>query len=152
MKLIKLSVLTLALALVAIACTESNTNTANTGPKPSPAASPVASAAPTPDAMAETREYYMDNCATCHQENGEGGMVKIDDKRLKVPPFSKGHALSHNDAEFAKQISDGGDGMPAYKDKLTPEQINNLVKFIRTNYQKGASQPAAPVPGTAPVN
>jgi mono/diheme cytochrome c family protein len=152
MKLIKLSVVTLALALAAIACTESNTNTGNTGPKPTPAASPAASAAPTPDAMAETREYYLDNCANCHKEDGEGGMVKIEDKRLKVPPFSKGHALSHTDEEFAKQISNGGDGMPAYKDKLTPEQINNLVRFIRTQYQKGASKPSAPVPGTTPVN
>ena len=79
----------------------------------------------------------MQICAACHQEKGEGGMVKIENKRLKVPSLLEGHGLTHTDAEFAKQISNGGDGMPAFKDRLKPEQIDALVKFIRRDIQAG---------------
>ncbi len=160
MKLFKLAPVIAALALFVIACTDTNTNTANTGTQPSPAASPAATAAtPKPDEFAATREYYADNCATCHKEDGEGGMVKIDNKRLKIPPFSKGHALSHTDEEFAKQIANGGDGMPAFKDKMTPEEISKMVSYIRKQFQAGAattSTTAAPpgkaIPATSPVH
>jgi mono/diheme cytochrome c family protein len=69
---------------------------------------------------------------------------------LKVPSLKKGHALDHSDAELAKKISEGDDGMPAFKDKLTQEQINNLVRFVRKEFQSGATTtgkettPAAP--------
>jgi mono/diheme cytochrome c family protein len=43
--------------------------------------------------------------------------------------------LKHPDDDFIKQITKGGDGMPAFKDKLTPEQMNGLVKFIRHDFQ-----------------
>jgi mono/diheme cytochrome c family protein len=49
----------------------------------------------------------------------------------------EGHGLTHTDAEFAKQISNGGDGMPAFKDRLKPEQVDALVKFIRRDIQAG---------------
>ena len=126
------------LALIALAC--GGTTTVNTPPKPSPAASPVAAATPAPDPMAVTREYFVDNCATCHQENGEGGVVKIEGKRLNVPPLTKGHALGHTDAEFIKQISNGGDGMPAFKTKLKPEEIANLIVYIRKTFQAGENK------------
>ncbi|MBC7912347.1 MAG: cytochrome c, partial [Pyrinomonadaceae bacterium] len=107
-----------------------------------PAASPVAAASPSPvDEMAEIRVIYADECATCHKENGEGGSVKLDEKRINVPSFKKGHALSHTDEEFVKQIAVGGDGMPAFKDKLKPEQINLLVKYVRQQFQSGIVEP-----------
>jgi mono/diheme cytochrome c family protein len=140
MKLAKLVLVATCLALLALACSDANTNTANTGTQPSPAASPSAAApSPTPDQLAAAREYYADNCAICHKENGEGGLVKIEDKRLKVPALTKGHALGHTDAELAKQIANGGEGMPAFKEKLKPEEINNLVTYIRKQFQTGAN-------------
>jgi mono/diheme cytochrome c family protein len=143
MKLFKLIFVFAALSLFALACNNTNTNTANTGTQPSPAASTAATATPTPDEFAETREYYADNCATCHKEDGEGGQVKIDEKRIKVPSFKKGHALTHTDEEFAKQIANGGDGMPAYKEKMTPDEINRMVRYVRKEFQSGL------VPATA---
>ncbi|MBV9956796.1 MAG: cytochrome c [Acidobacteria bacterium] len=148
MKLAKLVVVATCLALLALACTNANTNTANTGTQPSPAASPsTAAPRPTPDQLAAAREYYADSCAICHKEDGEGGMVKIEDKRLKVPSLTKGHALSHTDAELAKQIANGGDGMPAFKEKLKPEEINNLVAYVRKQFQGGAAPERATTPG-----
>ncbi len=157
MKLIKLFLVIITLTLFALACASTNTNPANPGAQPTPAASPVAAASPSPvDEMAETREIYLDSCATCHKENGEGGSVKLDEKRINVPSLKKGHALSHTDEEFAKQIASGGDGMPAFKDKLKPEQINLLVKYIRQQFQSGLVEPGQgkgrPLPGAPPVH
>ncbi|HEV7375725.1 MAG TPA: cytochrome c [Pyrinomonadaceae bacterium] len=145
MKLFKLFIVAAAVALFVVACGDStSTNqTANTGstqssPGASPKASATASATPA-DELASARKEFSQVCAACHQEGGEGGTVKIEGKPLKVPSLKEGHALKHTDEEFAKQISKGGDGMPPFKDKLTPEQINNLVRFIRRDIQGNAA-------------
>ena len=146
MKLVKLGIIALAVALFVMACGNSDgaNQTASTGggTQATPSASPKATAAtsPTPaDELAQARKTFMQVCSACHQESGEGGPVKIEGKLLKVPSLKEGHALKHTDEEFAKQISKGGDGMPPFKDKLSPEQINNLVKFIRRDIQGGAA-------------
>jgi len=69
--------------------------------------------------------------------------VKLEDgTRLRVPSFREGHALRHSDSDFRKQIQAGGDGMPAFKDKLSPQQIEELIKFIRQEFQGGMTPPA----------
>jgi mono/diheme cytochrome c family protein len=146
MKLIKLAIIVVAVALFAIACGDStSTNqTINTaGAQSTPAATPKATATATPDELAEAKATFTQVCAACHQEKGEGGMVKIENKRLKVPSLLEGHGLTHTDAEFAKQIANGGDGMPAFKDRLNETQINNLVRFVRRDIQAGLTQKPA---------
>jgi mono/diheme cytochrome c family protein len=78
---------------------------------------------------------YQKNCESCHGENGEGGVVKVDNKRLKVPSLKSDHAIKHPDADLTKQITAGGDGMPAFKDKLKQEEIQSLVQMIRKEFQ-----------------
>lgn len=142
MKLAKLAIIIAAVALFAIACGDStSTNqTSNAGGAQTPAASPKATAAaatPTPDELAEAKTQYTQFCTACHQDKGEGGTVKIEGKRIKVPSLLEGHGLTHTDAEFAKQIANGGDGMPAFKDRLNEKQINDLVRYIRRDIQAG---------------
>ncbi|HEX8144211.1 MAG TPA: cytochrome c [Pyrinomonadaceae bacterium] len=145
MKPIKLALFAAtAFAIFPLACNNtSNTNpvsNANTGP--APAASPAASAqaSPTPaDEFAQTRVIYAESCTICHAPKGEGGTVKIQGKQLKVPSLKEGHALNHNEEQLAKQIANGGDGMPAFKDRLNPEQIKELVRFIRKEFQGKAT-------------
>ena len=97
----------------------------------------------TPDQFAAVKKIYEKDCRECHGQNGEGGPVKLQDgTKLKVPTLREGHALRHNDAEFVKQITKGGDGMPAFADKLKPEEINDLIKFLRREFQGGATPPA----------
>lgn len=141
MKLIKLSLLILVIVLFAICCDKPSSPTANSGPgvkSPSPTA--------TPDEFAGARANFAENCQKCHGANAEGGTVKLDSgKKLKVPALREGHALNHPDSDFVDQITKGGDGMPAFKDKLKPEDITGLVRFIRHEFQGGRTPPPEPM-------
>ena len=144
MRLSKLVIIVAALAFFAAACgggdsTGTNQTAANGGtPTASPAA--TAKATPTPDELAEAKTMYNQVCANCHGEKGEGGPDKIEGKRLKRPSLLEGHGLEHTDEQFAKQIANGGDGMPAFKDRMNEQQINNMVRFLRRDIQAGLTQ------------
>ena len=123
--------------LVMSACSDQPTMT-----NPETKASPAAAATATPDAFAEVRGIYAKECQNCHTADGAGGRVKLEDgKTLKVPSFRAGHALRHPDSDFRRQITEGGDGMPAFKDKLSPQQIDQLIRLIRQEFQPGHTPP-----------
>jgi mono/diheme cytochrome c family protein len=152
MKHLKLALFISVITMFAVACASTNdkavsngnSNDANTTSTPS-AAKPTA-AAPSDD-LAAARSTYKAVCARCHQENGEGGTIEFDEGgTLKVPSFKTGHGLTHTEAQFARQIAKGGDGMPAFEKKLTPEQINGLVRFIRQELQAGLLKDRAAPP------
>jgi mono/diheme cytochrome c family protein len=103
-----------------------------------PVANTKAPATATPDQFAAMRATFDKNCKSCHGETGKGGPVKLEDgTKLKVPSLCEGHALHHPDSDFVKQITKGGDGMPAFRDKLKPDEINDCVRFIRHEFQGG---------------
>lgn len=144
MKNIKLSILFTALLFFAVACTR--TDTANQTPNanaPNNAAQ-VSPSSPSPpeassDVLAPARAYYMENCAKCHREGGEGGLFEAEGKRLKVPSLVSGRVVAYTDERYTRQITRGGDGMPAFGEKLTPEQIADLVRFVRREFQNKTS-------------
>ena len=143
MRLLKLALIVCGFTLFIIACTsQTGTNqVATTNKQATTAASPSSPVATPADQLAEARKMFAEGgvCARCHGAHGEGGEVEIDGKKVKAPSLRAGHALKHSDAELAKTITNGGDGMPKFGTRLTPEQINNLVRFIRQEYQGGAS-------------
>lgn len=153
MRRLKLGLLFSAAALCAAACaTATNTTTpignsnrtvtVNNG---NTAATPAPTAAASDD-LASARAAYKATCVNCHKENGEGGVAELDEGvRLKVPSFKTEHSIQHTDQQFARKIANGDkdEGMPAFKDRLTPEQINALVRFIRAEFQSGGPKPGA---------
>ena len=131
MKLISLALLCVAIALVAFACTETPTTT-NTNTSRA-AASPAATA--TPDPLAGARANFTKNCEPCHGPQGEGGLVKVDNKQIKVPSLKSDHAIKHTDDQIAKMITNGEEAMPAFKDKMSQPEIADMVKFVRAHFQ-----------------
>jgi cytochrome c6 len=132
MKLILLALTCVALALAGMACTETATPTNTASPSagvtpPAPVASVVE--------FANARANYSANCEACHGPNGDGGVVKIDNKQIKVPALHAEHAIKHTDAEIIDYITNGHEAMPAFKDKLRPEEITELVSFVRKVHQ-----------------
>ena len=119
------------------ACKTNQTSATSNAGNSHPAASS------SPDQFATARPIYEKECKSCHGPTGAGGPVKLEDgSKLKVPSLREGRAVRHGDDEFTKQITKGGDGMPAFDKKLTPDQMNDLIKMIRKEFQAGAT-PAA---------
>lgn len=133
MKLIALVLTCVALALVAIACTETatptNTNTraAVLTPAPSPAASV--------DEFASAKANYAKNCEACHGPEATGGLVKVDNKQIKVPSLKAEHAVKHTDDKITKMITNGEEEMPSFKDKMSAAEIQDMVRYVRKGIQ-----------------
>lgn len=130
MKSVALFILSSAVLLIGTACNNSRTVTTT---QSNTAGTPASTA--TPDELAFARANFAKHCAVCHGEEGNGGRVTVEGKKLKVPSLREGHALTHPDDKLVKQINEGDEEMPAFKDKLKPEEINDLVRFIRKELQ-----------------
>lgn len=84
-----------------------------------------------PVAAISGEQLFAANCAECHGPKGEGAKKGI--------PLISGHALGHAEEEHLEQVEFGKkDKMPAFRDKLTPEQIREVVRFVRETLQKEA--------------
>jgi cytochrome c oxidase cbb3-type subunit 3 len=91
-----------------------------------PAPNKAVEQAPTP--TLDGRQIYSDNCARCHGDKGEGDKKGI--------PLISGHAIMHTEAEYISQVENGKKGkMPAFKDKLSADEIAAVVTYIRTVLQ-----------------
>jgi mono/diheme cytochrome c family protein len=150
MTTLKIALCLAACALFAAACASApgSNQTADAGnnnarPANAPAATPTAARpAPTADELAAVRGVYASECQRCHKPDGAGGAFEEEGlKPLKVPSLRTGSAARHTDEQLARKISNGDvdEGMPAFKSKLTPEQIDGLVRLIRVEFQAGAS-------------
>jgi mono/diheme cytochrome c family protein len=129
----KFAAIFLVVACFSTACSTSGTLTTNQN---QPSASPATAAATvTPDEFARARANFAKNCVVCHGEKAEGGRVEVKGRKLKVPSLKEGHVLHHTDEKLLKQITEGDEEMPAFKDKLSKEEINELVRFIRKELQ-----------------
>lgn len=81
----------------------------------------------------ETADIWKAKCKSCHGDDGKaqtkmGQKEKIDD--LTTEAWQK----KHSDEDIKKVIVEGSTEntkMKPFKDKLTPEQIDGLVKHIR---------------------
>lgn len=134
MKLISLVLTCAIVALFGTACTETatptNTSTATRTATPAPSA-PAAPA----DPLAAAEANYQKHCEACHGPSGEGGLVKVEDKQIKVASLKSAHAKKHSDDELTKIITAGEEEMPGFKDKLNAEQITELVRYVRHHFQ-----------------
>ena len=132
MKLIARALTCIAITLVATACNETVTPT-NT---PTASASPAAPAATTPaDPLAVARTNYAKHCESCHGPEGRGGLVKVEDKQIKVASLKAPGVIKHTDEQLAKVVTNGEEEMPAFKDKMTQAEIQDLITFIRKEFQ-----------------
>ena len=97
----------------------------------------------TPAAAQTGEAIYADVCAQCHGPKGEGGIGPS----LSDPTFQ----LDFSDQQIFNTISQGHKATPmiAWGDVLSPEQIQQLVDYIRQLKQETPASPVA-TPQTAP--
>jgi len=79
----------------------------------------------------ETGEtLYKSKCAMCHGPDGAGKTAM--GQTLKVPDLHSDEVQKLDDAALKGIITKGKNKMPAYEGKLTKEQIDKLVAYIRS--------------------
>lgn len=121
------------------------------GATPTPAGPPAEPALPPmpalrADLIAEGQPLYGQHCASCHGANLEGQpnwKTPLPSGKYPAPPHDgSGHTWHHPDALLISIIHDGGNGsggtipsdMPAFKDKLTPRQIEAVLEYIKSRW------------------
>jgi cytochrome c6 len=73
---------------------------------------------------------YKTKCAACHDVDGSGSGAM--GKQLGAPDLRSDAVQKKTDAQLTDEIASGvGQKMPAYKGKLTDDQIKGLVASIR---------------------
>lgn len=75
-------------------------------------------------------DVFKTKCAACHGADGKGETTM--GKNLKLKDLGSADVQSKSDGDLTKLIEDGKKPMPAYKGKLTDDQIKDVVKYIRT--------------------
>jgi len=88
-----------------------------------------------PTRAQETGEsLFKGKCAMCHGPDGAGKTTMGE--KLKVPDLHSADVQKKSDADLKTIITKGKDKMPGYETKLSKEQIDKLVAFIRELAQK----------------
>ena len=75
-------------------------------------------------------DVFKAKCATCHGATGAGdtGMGKA----MKVRDLGSADVQKQSDADLSGIITNGKGKMPKYEGKLTKEEIDSVVAFVRT--------------------
>ena len=136
MKFIKSVLILFTLAFFIAACTETNKSNTNDAVNSITGANSKAQPTATPNELAAARIIFLETCVGCHRENGEGGESEFEGKKIKVPSYKSKGAMNASDEKLYNYIANGEEGeMPAFKNKLTEDQMRSLVKFIRRDFQ-----------------
>lgn len=73
---------------------------------------------------------YKTKCAVCHGADGKGETTV--GKANKVRDFASADVQKQSDADLTGIITSGKNKMPAYGKSLKPEQVKDLVAYIRS--------------------
>jgi cytochrome c6 len=87
-------------------------------------------AATAPTQAQDAAGLFKSKCAVCHSADGSG--TSAMGKQLGVKDLGADAVQKQSDAQLTDSITNGkGSKMPAYKGKLTDDQIKGLVGYIR---------------------
>lgn len=91
----------------------------------------VAAAAINSASAQDAKAVYDANCKKCHGAEGTPSAA-IKKMNPKIEAFDKAFFAKRDDKALEKGIAEGKDKMKPFKDKLKPEEITAVAKYIRT--------------------
>jgi len=71
---------------------------------------------------------YKNNCISCHAADGRGSPVG---KSLHAADFHAPQVNQESAAQLAEVIEKGKGNMPAFGSRLSKEEVDELVKYVR---------------------
>jgi mono/diheme cytochrome c family protein len=84
---------------------------------------------PTSDASLTTNPIYLKNCAKCHGKTAEG-------RTFGGPSLISSNAAAMGAEDLRNIIANGKARMPKFASKLTPEEIDVLVRQVQARNGK----------------
>jgi mono/diheme cytochrome c family protein len=75
------------------------------------------------------KDLFASKCAICHGPDGSAQTTM--GKNLKIRDFHSADVQKQSDADLKTAITKGKGKMPAFEGKLTGEQIDQLVGYLR---------------------
>jgi cytochrome c6 len=82
----------------------------------------------------DSAALFKSKCAMCHGPDGTGKTMMGE--KLKIPDLHSSDVQKKADADLKAIITKGKDKMPGYDTKLSKEQIDGLVAYIRSLAKK----------------
>lgn len=102
--------------------------------------------APSAASIATGEKLFATDCAMCHGLAGDGKGELAESAKLSPPDFRDEAAMKKfTDGELFYIVTNGRGAMPGEGKRATPNQVWNLVNFVRSFAQKKPS-PGAIVP------
>ncbi|MBM2833188.1 MAG: cytochrome c oxidase, cbb3-type subunit [Candidatus Brocadiaceae bacterium] len=75
------------------------------------------------------RKLFEYHCSTCHGEDGKGTKRGLE---LKTPNLADAKwQASRKDEDILNSITNGKNKMPRWSEKLKPEEMQALAKYVR---------------------
>jgi cytochrome c6 len=87
-----------------------------------------------PAAADDAAATYKAKCSACHGADGKGETPM--GKKMGIKDLASPEVQKMSDDELSAVIADGKNKMPSYKKSLKPEQIKELVGYIRSLAKK----------------
>jgi mono/diheme cytochrome c family protein len=92
---------------------------------------------PTPSSIASGKKSYTYDCAMCHGKEGAGDGDLAGDMHLKLRDYRDPTTLKElTDGEIYSIIAKGKGKMTGEEGRMKPEQIWDMVNYIRSLAQK----------------
>jgi high-affinity iron transporter len=128
--------LTGALSLFCVTAVFAGQATPAGGAKPA-TAKPAAAAAATPESITNGAALYKRQCVMCHGATGAGDGPAAKNLKGKLPSLTdKATMAKMTDGQIHEAISAGKKteigNMPALGKRLKPEEITDIVNYVRT--------------------
>ena len=92
---------------------------------------------PTAESLARGKHQYTIDCAMCHGKEGDGKGDVAADLKLKMHDYTDAATLKdRTDGELFHIITNGKDQMPPEGDRVKPEEIWDMVNYLRSFAKK----------------
>ncbi len=95
-----------------------------------------------PKQLAQGEKLFLENCAECHGENGEGNpkwREKDEDGKYPPPPVNgEGHAWHHPTKVLRDYIKFGsiekGGNMEGFKDSIGDSEVDDIIAWFKSKW------------------
>ena len=80
---------------------------------------------------------FKSKCVLCHGADGTGNTPL--GKQLQAADLHSKDIQKKSDAELHKTVHDGNGNMPPFGEQLSDDEIDQVIKYVRTTFGKSKS-------------